>query len=409
MSVEKDKRYTNFCVDKILVCKGKLVGNNACFGSTTTADLKIPGGNPGDVLTNLGNGQVAWSSSQQVSTINVGVTPTGIAITDDSSLAYVANNNNYGVTTGNYVSLVDLQTNLAIKNIQSGTFVQPYTATLSPDGSKVYITNSASPATVMDPGTISIIDTTINEVTGTITGFDGPSGLVINPQTNLGYVNNYGAAGGVMSGNGTTISVVNMISGTITATIAVDLAPAALALSVDGNYLYVANYTTGATGSGTVQVIDTSTNGIVATIPGFSGPFAVVVHPNGLYAYVTNFGSNNFDPYGTTVDVIDLNSNVVIASIATGIQPSGLDITPDGRYLYVSNYNTLYQVGSPTFSDLTAGEGTVQVIDTTTNTLLSTTFVVGQSPSNISISPDGEYVYVSNFTSNTVSVIKSFK
>lgn len=392
--VPSDQAYTNFRVGQVATFN-KLTANQARIDRLT-----IPGGLPGDVLINNGSGAASWSPMPQViATINAGVTPTGMAITSDSKTLYVANNNNYGVTTGDYITVVNAATNMPITNIYSNTFNQPYTATLSTDESLLYITNSYGT-------TISIIDTATNTVVDTIGGLDGPSGLAIKGTT--GYVNNYGA--GMTSGSGTTISVVDLTNGNITDTIIVDQAPAALALSPDGTLLYVACYTTGETGLGTVNVVSTVSNTVVDTITGFSGPFGIAVHPNGLTAYVTNFGSNNFDPYGTTVSVVDLVGNTIVATVEMGgIQPSGVAVTPNGKFVYISNYNTLYSVGTPTFLLAPPGQGTVNVISTESNQLVPVTIAVGQSPANIVISPNGKTVYVSNFTSGTVSAIKAFQ
>src|SRR5215470_11885649 len=51
-----------------------------------------------------------------------------------------------------------------------------------------------------------------------------------------------------------------------------------------------------------------------------------------------------------------------------------------------------------------SGSNTVSVIDTATNTVVST-IPVGISPAGVAVTPDGSNVYVTNFTSNTVSVI----
>lgn len=389
MSVPRDQAFSNVRGQKRVITE-RLV----------THSMLVTGGSPGSVLTNTGSGEAQWSpSGQPLAVINAGVTPAGMAITPDGKFAYVANNNNYGVTTGNYISVLDLTTNMPLAPIPSVTFNQPYTVTLSTDGSKAYVTNSAG-------STITIIDTATNTVTGTITGFDGPSGMAINGTT--AYVNNYGASGGVGSGNGTTVSVVNLLTLAIVATITTDQAPAALALSPDGTQLYVANYTTGLAGAGTLQVIATASNTVIQTISGFSGPFGIAVSPDGTRAYVSNFGSNNFDPFGTTVAVVNLTLGTIVATVTVGIQPSGIAVSPDGKHVYVSNYNTLYQVGSPTFSGLTSGQGTVNVIDTATNTLLPITIAVGQSPANIAVSPSGSVVLVSNFASGTVSVLQGF-
>lgn len=333
-----------------------------------------------------------------VATANVGVNPAGIAVTPNNRFAYVANNNNYGISAQDSVSVLNLDDNLVIKTIQDPIFNEPYTVTIDKTGSTAYVTNSNST-------TVAIIDLITNTVSGMITGFDGPSGLVITPDGTRGYVNNYGGPEGLQSGNASSVDVVDLVNNINTGPrILVDLAPAALAISPDGSHVYVANYVDGNPGTGTVQVIQTSNNTVIATIPGFSGPFDIAITPDGKYAYVTNFGSNNFAPYGTTVGVIDLSNNTLIKTIDLfGIQPSGIAITPDGRFVYVSNYNTLY--AGTSFTDLTAGAGTVNIIDIATNTVIPPTIEVDQSPDKIAISPDGRYAYVTNYTSNTVNVI----
>ena len=340
----------------------------------------------------------AVEANTVVATIAVGVTPAGLAVTPDNRFAYVANNNNYGIPNGDTVSVIDLTTNLLVDTITTASFnAQAYTVTMNAAGTRAYVTNS-------NWTTVVVIDTATNTVVNTIDGFDGPSGFVITPDGNFAYVNNYGGPTGVGSGNATTVRVVDMNTETIVgAPITVDLAPAAIAVSPDGQFVYTANYVDGNTGTGTMSVIRTSDNTVVATIPGFSGPFAIAITPNGKYAYVTNFGSNNFAPIGTTVSVVDLTLNAIVATVDLSIQPSGIAITPDGRYAYATNYNTLYAGAG--FTDLTAGEGVVNIIDTATNTVVAPNIAVGQSPSAVAMCPTGEFAYVSNFTSGTVSVI----
>jgi len=338
----------------------------------------------------------ASKSNTVVATINTGITPTGIAITPDSRYAYVANNNNYDLAGQDSVSVLKLKNNTVKTTIFDSSFNQPYTITVNPAGTRAYVTNSNST-------TITMIDTATNTVIGVIDGFDGPSGMVITSNGCTAYVNNYGGPEGVGSGNGTTVSVVNLNTNTIIATIPVGLAPAALAITPDGNYVYVANYVDGNPGTGTVSIIRTSNNTLFGTIPGFDGPFDIAITPNGKHAYVTNFGSNNFEPIGTSVSVIKLSNSQIIAIIDLGIQPSGVAITPDGKYAYVTNFNTLY--AGPNFTDLTPGQGTVNIIDIHDNEVISPTIAIGQSPADIAISPNGKFAYVSNFTSNTVNVI----
>lgn len=332
-----------------------------------------------------------------VATIDVGVTPAGLAITPNNTFAYVANNNNYGIAGQDSVSVLDLTTNTLYTTITDASFNEPYTVTINKTGTKAYVTNSNST-------TVTIIDIPTNTVVGTIGGFDGPSGLVITPDGTTAYVNNYGGPGGVGSGNGTTVRVVNLLTNTIVgAPIVVGQAPAALAISPDGAYVYSINYVNGNPGTGTMSVIRTSDNSVIATVSGFSGPFGIALSPDGTYAYVTNFGSNNFAPFGTSVSVVNLKTYAIVDTVNVGIQPSGVALTPDGRYGLVSNYNTLYAGAG--FTNLTAGQGTINIIDTATNTVIPPVIAVGQSPDAIAVSSDGQFAYVTNYTSNTVSVI----
>lgn len=339
----------------------------------------------------------AAPSRRVLATIPVGDSPAGIAITPDNRYAYVANNNNDALPTGNTVSVIDLQSNTVITTISDVSFNEPYTITMNKAGTIAYVTNS-------NGTTISRVSTATNQVIGTITGFDGPSGMVITPDGTQAYVNNYGSPSGVGSGNATTVRVVDLNTNTIIGgPITVGLAPASLAITPDGAFVYVINYVDGNPGTGTMSIIRTSDNTVVGTIPGFSGPFSIVINTSGTYAYVTNFGSNNFSPVGTTVSVVDLKSNSIRATIVVGTQPSGIALTPDDRFAYVTIYNTLYL--GPGFTNLTAGQGTVRIIDTCTNKVLCTVIIVSASPANIAISSDGKRAYVSNYTSDNVSVI----
>lgn len=366
-------------------------------------------------------------SSKNIATIGVGVNPTGLAIAKDNKNAYICNNNNYGakVDTGfnaDSVSIVDLKKKRLIKTIYDPSFSQPYTITLNKDNTKAYVSNSNSSF----PGTVSVIDIETSTVTGVISGFDGPSGFVIlegkDKNKSKAYVNNYGGIGGVGSGNGNTVSIVDLKTNTITGSIILSVppnpaaAPAAMALTINQKFLYVVNYVQGLAFDGMIQIIRTSDDQLMpTTITGLFGPFSIAMSPDEKWSYVTNFGSNNFSPYGTTVSVIDLSKNIIIKNINVGIQPAGVTFSPKENHLaFVTTYNSLYNsyycnpippnTGNYTTNILTPGEGLVVVIDTKSHKVLST-IAVGQSPGRVKVTPDGQNLIVSNYTSNTIKVI----
>ena len=329
-------------------------------------------------------------------TYNVGVNPAHLAITPNGKFAYVANANNYSIPGSDTVTVLNLKKHVPLLTISDPSFVEPYRIAIDDWGKYAYVCNSGSPAEVILQGTVSIIDISLNRVVGVITGFDGPGAIVLSDK--FAYVTNYGAPGGLKSGNGRTVSVVDLARRQIIATIPVDQAPASLALSPKNDYLYVICYVDGKPGTGTLQKIDTRTNQVVKTVSGFFGPFGIAVTDDGAYAYITNFGSNDFAPYGTTVSVVDLYSMMIIKVVETGIQPSGIALLEN--FAYVSNYNTLY--AKPNFQNLTPGEGTVVRINLSTDEVVGPAIPVGQSPSTITLSPDGKKLYVCKYVQNTV-------
>lgn len=95
--------------------------------------------------------------------------------------------------------------------------------------------------------------------------------------------------------------------------------------------------------------------------------------------------------YGSNyVYVVDTSTNLVVDSI-TSSYPIGITISPNGQFAYVTNNIT---------------NGTVTVISTLTN-MVVTTVPVGDRPYGIVLSPDGKFLYVANTVGGTVSVIST--
>ena len=87
------------------------------------------------------------------------------------------------------------------------------------------------------------------------------------------------------------------------------------------------------TGDNTVSVLNLSTNSVTATLAVGVQPYGVSVTPDGSKVYVSNFGDN-------TLTIINSSDNSMI-TITTGIGngPTGLCVTPDGKSVYVVNQN----------------------------------------------------------------------
>lgn len=87
----------------------------------------------------------------------------------------------------------------------------PLGITVTPDGSKVYVTNSGS-------NNVSVIDTATNIVTATVPVGNDPVGVAVTPEGTRIYIANSGS---------NSVSVIDTITNTVTATVDVGNNPVA--------------------------------------------------------------------------------------------------------------------------------------------------------------------------------------
>ncbi len=269
--------------------------------------------------------------------------------------AYIANN------VSNTVSVINATTHNLVTTVTG--FNGPVGLVMSPDGTKVYVVNSN-----LGPGTVSVINTATNTIAATITVGKGATLAAISPDGKHVYVPN---------SNDGTLSVIDTSTNKVTATVALGGVPVGAAVTPDNAHVYIANF------NNAVNVVATATNTVSATIshPSFSGPLETAITPDGKTVYVTN-------EIGNQISVITTATNTVTATIPVGQIPDGLAITPDGTRVYVSN----------------GADNNVSVISTATNTVIAT--IPGlNGPQGISVTADGAQVFVANTVANTVSAI----
>ena len=115
-------------------------------------------------------------------------------------------------------------------------------------------------------------------------------------------------------------------------------------------------------------------------------PVGVVVSPDGNSVYVADAGGTVLQYDVGPSGALSPKNAAPITSVPA---PSGLAISPDGRSVYVSNYGTqaantalVYQ-----FNVLTGGGLSPKTPATVT---------ADDGPSSVTLSPDGESVYVTN-------------
>lgn len=223
-----------------------------------------------------------------------------------------------------------------------------------------YVTN-------LDDSTVSVLDTSTNNVVATVPVPCRPKGVVISPDDAFAYVNGE-----------TCISVIATATNTVVATFA-PVGRGGIAITPDGNFLYAIG--DGRPGNVSVLATAMNTGSVVATIPVGGIAQGVSISPDGASAYVANNGDN-------TVSVIDTTTRTVVATVPVGGGPFGLSVTPDGALVYVAN----------------EFQGGVSVIATATNRVVATVDVPGITPTGVALTPDGTFAYVTS-CDGTVAVV----
>jgi len=158
--------------------------------------------------------------------------------------------------------------------------------------------------------------------------------------------------------------------------------PQGLAVSPDGTLLLVSE---GASG-GSVKLYRLSDKQELQSIPFGLGlaPLGVAFAPDGTRFYVA---VADLTPAAGSLHVYDVQTGGLIDSESVGELPTALAVTPDGNLVHVTNKT----------------DGTVSVYDTQTPGVVRTV-TVGTNPVGIAISPDGARAYVANSGSASVSV-----
>jgi len=324
-------------------------------GATTTAVNFTGTGNtftwvndtPGIGLAASGSGDIASFTA-----VNTGGSPVKATITVtpvNAGFAYIANQGDGSSLFGS-VDVINTVTNTVVANVQVG--INPFAIAVSPDGSRVYVTNTGS-------NTVSVINALTNTVSATINVGQTPQGVAVSPDGSRVYVSN---------GNSSTVSVINTANNMVVSNIAVGSNPWGVKVNPNGTEVYVTN-----NASNTVSVISTATNAVIATIAVGLNPAGLTTSPDGSTLYVANYVSRS-------ISVISTSNNLVITTISAGCATNEIAISPDGAALYVADYSY----------------GSVEVFDTATNYLSATITGVGTEPESLFVTPDGREVYVTN-------------
>jgi DNA-binding beta-propeller fold protein YncE len=199
-----------------------------------------------------------------------------------------------------------------------------------------------------------------------------------------------------------------------TGQIAVDRAPAGLAMSADGATLYVASEVAArpiavvdANGgelsracernapNGTLSAIDVLQKTVIARVPAGCSPVRVAITADGHTAWLSVRGEDRVIGFDTVKLRTD-PSHAFLSQAHMGSAPVGLALLNRDTLLAVANSNRF---------DPNSRTSTANVITLDGKLSLKTTFATGSFPREFSVSPDGLFLFLTNYRSGAVQVI----
>ena len=191
------------------------------------------------------------------------------------------------------------------------------------------------------------------------------------------------------------ISVVDVGTAQVVATIPVGKRPRGIRASADGRLLYVALSGSPIAPPGVdedslpppdkaadgIGVVDVATLRLQRVVKGGSDPEQTAITNDGSRLFVAN------EDVGE-VSVIEIASDTVIATLKVGGEPEGVDLRPDGGVVYVTSEE----------------DNQVAVIDAAALKVVAT-IKVGPRPRSTAFLPDSSRAYVSSENGGSIAVI----
>ena len=319
----------------------------------------------------VGNGcvyAISGSTDAVVSKIVVGSTPEGLAYDSATGMIYVANLDAGSVGT---VMAISDATNSVVATISLGTSPDPSSVAYDINDGYVYVTEQNAKAVAVLSGNAIMATVSVGTVPGAA-AYDNQNGYV--------YVANTG------SGD------VSVLSGTsVVSTITVGSSPQGVAYDSANGDIYVVN-----SGSSSVSVI--AGTSVVATISSAgSGLDGIAFDGASTYLYASSSRNNQ-------LTVLSGATNSVIGSVSVPGNPGGIAYDSANGYVYEANIwqNTVSVVSSAL--SMGALQPSVRGIGQA-GVASSFAIPVGTGPDAVALDTANGDLYVTNYGSNTVSVV----
>ena len=266
-----------------------------------------------------------------------------------------------------------------------------HTASALAQGNFVYVNNNLNPNNTVSAYAVGA-DCSLTPIAGSpfATGGTGDGGFFFT--VNLAEVcgNNLYAAN--LGSNTLTVFAINPATGALTTVGSPVAVPGTGAMNIsctpDGRFLYVARAP-----SHTINVFSRAANGLLTSVQevpsGGLNPLDIKVSPNGAFLLVSNSGSSTVIPF--TINQADGTLTMgTLVQTAEGTSEIEINCAATLAFVGTAAGVHVYSIG--------AGGALTQVMGSPFNP-------VGDADANIQLSPDDRFLFVSHYSTNTMSVM----
>jgi len=312
-----------------------------------------------------------------IATIQTGVGdasngPEGVAVDFERNRIFVSNSKD------NTVYVINGGTHQVI-TITSGLLLAPWGAAYNPNNDRVYVASNGRNSVVVINAETYAVEQEITD-----SSLNLPDQVVVDALNNRVYVSN--------SGNG-RVTVINGSNNTVLTSFATGLpSPHSMALDPGRNRIYVSNlwYIPG-TGPDYMIAFSTQYFTEIGRRTALAGPNGLAVRSVDGAIYVAQFFSDTSEWRVAVVDPTDFHFIVGFPGLRiNGQRPMGVVYSPGSDRVYVNGYGT----------------STVDVINASNNTVLTTLSVGANPASGIGLNPNTGRIYVANRGGGSVTVIQ---
>ncbi len=268
-------------------------------------------------------------TGESLATFAAGKNPHEVAVSPDGKLAVVSNYVEHN--PGASLTLIDLENKESAGKIDLGEYSKPHGLAFFPDGRHLLVTAESHKVLLIVDVKRKIVEKTLD------TQQEVSHMVVLSPDARLAFVAN------IRSGS---VSVIDLVSGTVKKIIKTGKGAEGLAISPDGQEVWVTNRA-----EDSISIIRVNDLRVIATIPCPGFPIRVQFTPDGQWALVSC-------PKAGDVAVIQVASREVKRRIPMRLTaksdrddrlfrdvfgdspvPIGILIHPSGKTAYVANSN----------------------------------------------------------------------